>query len=319
MNISAVLLEFMVLLAFAMTDLSKCHSAPPSSMSLLRTLTQNPDSVSGAINASHGANKSSYFNLGRISIAVFNPKDIATELQWDQYKSKDEALSGLVDMNDATADKEWLDCKKRKPSPESSNWKDNLQHDSVEAKNRIGIALAALGLHMKPVCNGGQNICYSVEDLDEQVLDDDEQVWEQSYTVDNKKYTVVMFALYAQYLEAPAPAVLENWDREAEPDELPTLRIVSGHPLSVLAAQQEPGDAQHKVELGNKHVICVTIIRDHDIVHLLPDDTLMVDADAGLHSLAMRAQHNNGIRVHTITVRADRELHISSGDLKREL
>jgi hypothetical protein len=59
--------------------------------------------------------------------------------------------------------------------------------------NRIGVALAALGLDAKPVTSGGKNQGYSVEHFDpEEEYEDGEQVPadDQMYPVGRDTYTV---------------------------------------------------------------------------------------------------------------------------------
>jgi hypothetical protein len=62
--------------------------------------------------------------------------------------------------------------------------------DDGDHAHRIGTALAALGLSEKPKDQGGDNMCYSIEHMDEDLVDEHGPVplIDQLYTVDGDPY-----------------------------------------------------------------------------------------------------------------------------------
>ena len=120
----------------------------------------------------------------------------------------------------------------------SCDFRDDL---GINAKNRIGTALAALGLSPLPVGSGGDNECHSIEHFDETLLDaDGEQlpIQDQHYRINDRSFPATGAyyrfainkkgaAIFAQNFQKPSVAAAEHLEHEIAADDLPHLSRAS--------------------------------------------------------------------------------------------
>ncbi|KAI8933919.1 hypothetical protein NX059_009612 [Plenodomus lindquistii] len=218
---------------FAVAPVARFNSAPREA-ELTRDLATTPSSA--------------------IQVAAdWDPNEVATPAEIQEFASKGNRMRCLLDMTDALAGKEWPDPLGRTPASASSPWtirdfRTWYWFESEYAQDNcyfggaadIGPALEGLGLNIHPKDQGGDTICYSIEHVDDNDKNSEGEAEPemQQYHVGGKEYTATgayyrfginhkSGAIIGRMSESPYYAAETNWDRTPNIDELPALRLGS--------------------------------------------------------------------------------------------